>query len=454
MRLPPILGIIWARRAVLLIPVVGCLLGATVTMLTAQPRYISSARVIIDYIKPDPETGVVVPSKMVDAYVQTQVEFIRDYHVAGLALEALGWLDSPDLQAAYAARDGADTRDFKAWASLGIMGNTSAAMVQDSNIIEIRYVAQSPELAQLVVGALRDAYIQGSLDVRRSNAAESADALSTRLTESTGRLERLEAAQTKAERETGLVLNEQKRDLDSARLSGMTRQQPLPTIDASEVPAGTAVQRNRLAQVEADVATAQLSLGPNNPNYQAMLRERDSLRASLAQSAGASSSAAAAYQANARAQQSAFEALKAKVLAQRQTALELKLLQDQIDRERTRKTTTAEALAQQRQMANAGSTGLRPVGEPSEPTLSVSSNIPLIIAAALAMGLAQGVLLALLVEFLARHVRTTSDLKAASGAPVLGVVPKPPKPKQARALTRIRLRTRKAKIQPPEAAAA
>lgn len=447
MRLPPILGIIWARRAVAVIPLVGCLAGATLTALTSPPRYVASARVTINYIKPDPETGIVVPSKMVEAYAETQAEFVRDYQVAGVALEALGWLDSPDLQAAYGARDPRDTRDFKVWASHGIMGSTSASMVEDSNILEIRYAAQSPELATMVVGAIRDAYMEASLQVKRAGADANADALSARVKETSERLKGLETAKAETERATGLILNEQNQDFDSARLGAMAAkiQAPIADIRSPRSPLS-----EQLARLESDLTVYQATLGPNHPRVRAAIKERDQLRAQVETTESSSRATADAFQANAQAQASLFEALKFKVLGQRQQALELKLLQDQIDRENEVRENLVEGLLEQRQLSTTESSALTSVGEPSRAKRSVSSNIPLILSTAALMGLVQGILLALLVEFLARHVRTSADLQAAANVPVLGVIPKSQLQRRRRKPARIKVpkpaKTRRPKL--------
>ena len=53
MKLPPILAILWARRAVFAIPVLGAVVGSSIAMAITPPLYQSSARVVLNYIKPD-----------------------------------------------------------------------------------------------------------------------------------------------------------------------------------------------------------------------------------------------------------------------------------------------------------------------------------------------------------------------------------------------------------------
>ena len=94
-----ILYALWGRRLVILTTFLACLLGGVIVIVISAPRYQATARVVLDYIRPDRDTGVVVPSKMLDVYINSQIRLIRDQEVAGPAVEALGWLDDPDVQA-------------------------------------------------------------------------------------------------------------------------------------------------------------------------------------------------------------------------------------------------------------------------------------------------------------------------------------------------------------------
>ena len=62
-----VVRILWARRLLVLLPLVACLLAGLYVIAVAPKQYQASARVALNYIKPDPVTGTVIPSKMVDA---------------------------------------------------------------------------------------------------------------------------------------------------------------------------------------------------------------------------------------------------------------------------------------------------------------------------------------------------------------------------------------------------
>ena len=68
---------IWGRWLIVAISVAACLVGGLTVIVTSPPRYKGTARVVLDYIRPDPATGAVLPSKMLDAYITTQIGLIR-----------------------------------------------------------------------------------------------------------------------------------------------------------------------------------------------------------------------------------------------------------------------------------------------------------------------------------------------------------------------------------------
>lgn len=427
MKLPPILSVIWARRAVFLVPVVGALIGSSVAMAITPPQYQASARVMLNYVKPERDTGLFVNSKMADSYEKTQIDFVREPEVAALAAEAMGWLDSPEMQEAYALRDPRDTRDMRTWIGARLAGNIGAAMVEDSNILEIRYFAPTPEVASAVVSAIRDAYIQASTNQFRQSADQQATATAARLEETRDRIAKLESQKTLLERATGIIMDPGIRDLDAMRLSGLVGARlARPVLEAplTRKQMMTAAQADYLDQT---LKAGAEGLGPNNPRYQAMTRQRDQMKAVADNFSGRDNPVGDFITEQRRAQEAMLESVKAKILSQRDETLQLRLLQDQIDQARVIALGLSQNVVEQRQLSVAERTGLVPMGQPTEGEKSIRSNAPVIISTAVGMGVLYGALLALLVEFLARKIRTVQGLQIAARAPVIGVIPRRPR---------------------------
>jgi uncharacterized protein involved in exopolysaccharide biosynthesis len=420
-----ITSILWARRLIIVLTTVAALIGGYTVILISPPRYLATTRVTLNYIKPDPVTGQVVPSKAADAYVSTQIRSIMDYQVAVPAVEALGWLDSPELSDIYASIPG-EKPEFPEWVASRILSGVSANMVEDSNIIEIGFRAPSPEVATTVVDAIRDAYVKSSVTSRRQSAEAAANTLAADAARDTEQLAKLEDQKAAYEKATGLTIPEgSKSDVDTMMIRDLglglnravTPAVAPPTVDMNSV-VGT------LSKLDTEIGRAAVQLGPTNPEVE-KLKQR---RVALLEAIGAKKATAAAkidrYAQAARAEQSMFEAQKAKVLSQREKLLQLRLLQDEIQRRRADLSATTAKIIQFRQMSSINESGLTPIGQAELKPHPIFPIPPLILGGSGVLGLALGLLLALFVELLARRIRGTKDLQLAVGAPVFGAVPR------------------------------
>jgi succinoglycan biosynthesis transport protein ExoP len=400
--------------------VVACMLGGLTLMAIAPPRYMGSARVMLDYIRPDPVTGTVVSSKMLDAYLASQLRLLRDNQVAIPAAEAMGWLDNPDVQAAYAGRPASDRREFPDWVAAQVVGGTSAHMVPETNIMEINYAARSPELSTAVADAIRNAYIQSSIDTKRTSMRAAADATADRIARLRKELAALDAQHLQLQRESGVTVATNGRDQESMRLSTMAGSMPHPVLVTSLTNTPAQAQ---LRELDAAIALRAPALGPNNPALIAMQRQREILRNQVESERDTVASREAALNQSNRASTQQLEQQKTKVLGLSQTLMNLRLIQDELDRkhdEFERLTTTAVEL---RQQSNQSAGSIAPVGAAKSSDEPVFPNRPLVVFASLGLGLVLGCLVAVFIELMARRVRAPEQLEILTGLPVLAVVP-------------------------------
>ena len=97
---------------------------------------------------------------------------------------------------------------------------------------------------------------------------------------------------------------------------------------------------------------------------------------------------------------------------------------------------TATKAAQFRQEAAIGDSGLTPLGAAVTPRSPQFPNKPLILMGSLCLGVAFGVMVALLMELFGRRVRGVEDLQSSIDLPLLAVVAAPPNPGASRGLRR------------------
>jgi uncharacterized protein involved in exopolysaccharide biosynthesis len=419
------LRVLWARRVIVVAATISCFLGALVVIQIVPPRYEAQSRVLLNLLKPDAVTGQVIAGPATRAYVATQRELIKDYAVAGPVVDELGWLSEPALMQQYQNRAKSDVRDFRRWVAQRIIDGTEAKVVEGSNILEITFKSSSPRDAQLVADAVRKAYINASLNFRREDAARNAEWFDQQAEKTRELLTQAEAVKTAYEKDNGIVLQADKTDVDSARLSALAAQASAAPVVPMMGPAASpaAIQ---LAQIDAAIAQASQTLGPNHPELKQLKAQRASVATAAAQERAAAQAMAGAAAAGVNALDRAVSAQKSRVIAQRDKVERLMQLQSEVDLRREQFNKTAQRAAQFRQEAAIADTGLTPLGSAVAPEKPVFPNKPLIVVGSIALGFAMGIMVALLIELFARRVRGVEDLRDLD-VPLLAIIAPPAK---------------------------
>ncbi|MDB5424553.1 MAG: hypothetical protein JWQ29_1969 [Phenylobacterium sp.] len=416
--------ILWARRLLIIAATVVSTLSAFVIVQVVPPRYVATSRVMLDVIKPDPVTGEVMATSFLRAYTKTQIQLLRDYSVAGAVVDALKWSTNPRLIKEYAARKAGDDRDFKRWAAQIIIDGTDAKVIEGSNILEINYTSEMPERAKLVADGLTKAYADTTLQARRSDARRNADWYEVQAVKAKDALFQAEAKKSAFERQSGIMLQDNKVDIDSARLAALAAQGSAPIAAANEG-AGSSSLSLQVAQLEAEIAQSSKTLGPNHPQLLEMKRRRDILARQAVEERSATGAAATATLNAARATAGLLDAQKNKVLAQREKVEQLRLLQDDVDLRRDQYNKAVARAAQLRQEAEVATTAVTLLGAAVTPQSPVFPNKPLILGGGFIAGLGASLVAALLLELFGRRIRSAEDLRTAVDVPVLAIVSNP-----------------------------
>lgn len=419
MSLEQIFQLLWARRILIAVATLACLLAATLAGMVLPPRYEAHARVMLNVVKPDPVTGEIIASQFARAYVKTQTELIRDYRIAGRVVDLLGWASSPELANQYANRRSDDLRDFRRWMAQIVINNTNAKLIEGSNILDISYTAPTPQGAAVVAEAIRRAYIEQAIAFRREDAGSDADWFRNQASKLKEQLTAAEQRKNAFERENGIILDDQNVDQEARRLAALaqvTPQQGAPAITVAPTNPAAA----QIAQLDAAISTAERTLGPNNPQ----LLDLRSQRAALASASAAPVVTTVPSGPSIGAQ---YNAQVQKVLAQRGKADEARRLSVEVAvlREQYQKASTR--MAELEQQSQSIESGLSLLGTATAPEKPSFPNWPLIILGSLGLGLLLGVVAALLVELLARRVRSAADLQFGD-LPMLGEMARPARP--------------------------
>jgi len=402
--------ILWVRWPIVLIATLGSLLGGVVMVTTTPKGYDATTRVQLDIIKPDPITGYKVTSKNATSYIISQIKAIQDFQVAGRAAESLGWFDDPDLQTAYAQLPAGTGQDFQHWVAKRIIGGTLVRPVEDSNILEIKFRSTSPEVSRVVAEAIRKAYLEDMAATQAAMAQASLPAFQRLAGRSQAKLSDLENQKSALEKATGIVLQDNNVDMDSARLSAMVGE-ATPVVVTGAVDQHTSQLKSDAAQLDSLIAEASKTLGPNNPRLISLRQRRAVMEIQLASAKPAGAEAGETTAENGRSQAARVATQTAKVISQNGKLTELRLIQDAINTEKRRYGDAAQGVVRSQQMIGGGGGNVFPMGLTEAGKSPSFPNVPLVIGGSGGLGLILGILLALMAEFSARRVRGDRDLR-------------------------------------------
>ncbi|WP_294109693.1 GNVR domain-containing protein [Sphingomonas sp.] len=413
MSLMQFLRILWVWRVTIVLAAAACLIAGIAAALVRPKTYTAEARVLLDLLKPDPVTGQEISSSFARAYLPTQTELVRDYRVAGRVVDKLGWTRSPELRADYEASN-AQGVDFRRWLAGGVAENTKPYNVEGSNVLVIGYTASDPETAAKMADAVRDAYIEETLQTRRSEAAGNAAWFERQLRDVRDKLIAAEQRKVAFERANNIVLLDKDNDADAARLQALSGQTP---PSSTIVGGGGASDPNagQLAAIDAKIAAASTTLGDNHPVLQELRQQRAAIVAS------SRASAAPAPRLVLGGGGGDVNSARAKVLAQRDKVETAKRLETDVEVLRDQYAKVNARAAELRQQAASNESGITLMDSAVPPRQSDGPKSMVLIAGSAGLGLALGVMLSLLIELLYRRVRGADDFRALD-VPLLGVV--------------------------------
>ncbi|WP_353199116.1 Wzz/FepE/Etk N-terminal domain-containing protein [Sandarakinorhabdus sp.] len=444
-----LLRILMARRWVVLIAVSLSLTVAVGVGLILPARYPANARVLMDNFKPDPVTGQVINGNGLRQFISTQLELIKDYRIAGEAVDRLGLTGNAALLADWQAETGG-YGDFRRWLADRIVRSVTVNVVEGSNIMEISYEASNPEVARRTVNALRDSYIVNSLKFRTDSAGRTAEWYREQANRALRALETAETAKNQFEQENGIVMTAEG-EVETVRLASLQSaltaarsNQGLQQFEAMrQATASSLVDQLKLQLLTLNDQIEQASekLGNQHPTYLGLIarrteltrqlaREQTGARAAGAAQLGATSSGIAQLEAQYTAQRGKVFAMKDKLDRLTQLVSEVSLRRQQYEQ-------AAKRTSELQLEANVADSGLVVLGDA---TVSNSPSFPvwpLIITLALGAGLSLGVVMAMIIELVNRRVRGGEDLAFAARVPVFTVIADRRRPEWQQALKRI-----------------
>lgn len=321
-----------------------------------------------------------------------------------------------------------------------------------SSVIRLSFSSQEARYSAEVANAFAKAYIDTMLELRVEPAQKAAAWFDEQLKSLRANLEDAQAKLTDYHQRRGIVAADERLDVESTRLAGLSDQvvraqeqtfewksreeqareslgQGRSPANLPEVMDNPFIQRLKQDVMQGETKLRELSThyGPNYPQYQRQVEENESLREKLDAEmkrlvAGIQSSARQSRQREAGSRR-AMAAQSARVLGLKENRNELTVLRRNVESAERAYDTAMQRSVVSLVDSRANQTNVMVLNPAGVPRKHSSPKIPLNIALSVVVGTILGIVMVMLLEALDRRVRSRSDLEL--DVPLLAVLNQP-----------------------------
>jgi polysaccharide biosynthesis transport protein len=428
--------------------------GAVLLLILFPPRYDAVATASMDPSASDPVSGTTTSPNATLIIQGNLIALAKSSQVAQAVVKRLNMEADAASQDAYRASSASGIIDIRQWLASGLLDRVDAKFAVSSNVLSITYKGSSPQEAATLANAFASAFIDAAIAQKGAAAQKAAEWFAPQVEKARDDLAAAREKLTRFQTDTGLLApsaadaeNDQllsaTNDLSRAKADLVAMQSqyaaPTPTAASSNEAQSVDIQtlinlRANIASLDTDIAKMQTEVGANNPKLFEKIAQRKSLdrqiekqfddyKGKLADRIAAQKDKIVSLE-KARADRMtnmiAIQGQREKLAAMTR---DVQFYQEELDR--VQKAATQARLQSQLSFSNIV------LIDAAAPPTSVAFPKPIIVLPLSAfVGLALGVLLALLAEALHRRIRNGEDLQFVTAAPLLGVMvdihPKPP----------------------------
>jgi len=424
------------------------IVSTTLVVSFILPKEYSATASIVADPKPEPVSGFLNPGMGTPAFMATQVDVIRSDRVSQRVVRNLRLAEDPKVRQQWLEATRGEG-SIEGWLNGNIRRSMDVKPSLESNVITISTTSSNPKFAATLANAFVQAYLEVSLELRVDPARQTSKFFDSRSKDARDALEKAQTRLSAYQKEKGVVISEDRFDIENARLNELSTQLVMVQALSSESGSrqtqaqGASADRlrevlespvvggikNDLSRAEARLQELNARLGDNHPQVLEAKATINSLRSRLdSETRRVTGSIGVAATIN---RQREAE-LRASLEAQRAKVQRLRALRDEggillrdvesaqraYDAVLTRLTQTS--LESQTTQSNIYMLAeAYPPVLPSSPKIVLNTALSLVLGILLAMGAALGL------ESLDRRVRGIDDVSTAMGLPLLGVMPGP-----------------------------
>lgn len=441
------LSILLARKTLFAAVLLGVLVPAVALSFLLPKRYTAVASVVVD-VKPDPLSAIAYQSLMTPGVIATQIDILQSDRVARRVVRMLKLTEVPQIREQWNDAQNGEG-DIESWLVERLQKDLDVKPGRESSVINVSYQAPDPRFAAALANAFVQAFIETSVELRVDPAKQYSNFFDQRAKEAREALEKAQARLSAFQNEHGLVMTDERLDIENQRLNELSSQlvliQSLSAEASSRLSQANAGSGDKLQEVSSHPVVASLRadlsrsearlqeisarLGDKNPQVvelQANIAElRQRLDAEVKRlTAGVTVTSNISRQREAQ--------LRADLDAQRAKVLKLKQVRDEgavITRDIENAQRNYDNIMQRQSVTSiesqATSSNASLLTSASAPIEASFPKIPLNIALAIFVGGLLGIGVVMAAELRDRRVREAEDVRELLGLPLIGVLPGP-----------------------------
>lgn len=446
MTISQFLSILSARKGLALLVLLITVGVTAVVSLMLPKKYTATSSIVVD-AKPDAVSGLLYPGMGTPAFIATQVDVMRSDRVTLKMIESLKLTENQMLREQW--MDETKGKDsIEGWMIGKFQKDLDVKPSIESNVINITFNSTDPKLAADLANGVVRAFLEIALELRVDPARQSSQFFDVRAKEARAALERAQARLSAYQREKGVIVNDDRFDVESQRLNELSTQLVMMQTLSSESGSrqaqvqGSADRMQEvlnsplIAGLKADLSRSEARLqelgsrlGDNHPQVVEAKATVNALRARVDSetrrvTGGVTVTASINRQREAELR-GALEAQRAKVQRMKVVRDEGGVLVRDMESAQRSYDTILERLNQSSLESQTTQSNMYMLAEAWAPTRPSSPKIPLNLALATVIGLMLAAGAALAIESADRRVRGIDDVSLAVGLPVIGVMPQP-----------------------------
>lgn len=226
-------------------------IGAAAAVTAVLPKqYLATASLVLD-IKPDPIAGS-YPGLVSNSLVTTQVDVMLSERVTRRVIRNLRLMEQPALKAQW-QQEAQPSQPMDQWLLEMLQKRVDVRPSRESNVIQVAYKATDGKSAAALANGFVQAYLDTALELRVDPARQFSSFFDERSREARSALSQAQERLAAFERDQGLLVTDERLDIENARLAELSSQVAVALGQRSDADSRVQTTRSRPLQELPDV---------------------------------------------------------------------------------------------------------------------------------------------------------------------------------------------------------